>query len=287
MDPTQQNNINNNPLKKYFRQPAIYIKLLSNGEYWPEGSLELPVTGEIPVYPLTTRDEITLKTPDALMNGAGVVDAIHSCCPSIKNAWLMPNIDVDSVLIAIRIASYGHDMDFDVKCPHCEADNTFTQDLRDCLAQIKSPDYNQTVTVDDLIIKLKPVPYFSVNKTNQITFEEQKLYQALENVDLDPQLRNAEIQGCMKRLVEIGLDNLTIVTDYIATSDGDVVSDAAHLKEFYTNVSSQTVATINEKLAEIKKESSLPPLHATCTNCTKEFDIPIEFDYASFFGKGF
>ena len=36
--------INNaNPLVKHFRQPALYIKLTSEGKFWKEGSLELPV----------------------------------------------------------------------------------------------------------------------------------------------------------------------------------------------------------------------------------------------------
>ena len=78
---------NNNPLTKFFRQPAIYLKLPSNGAFWPNDAIELPLTGEIPVYPLTTKDEIILRTPDALLNGEGVVEVIQSCCPSIKDAW--------------------------------------------------------------------------------------------------------------------------------------------------------------------------------------------------------
>ena len=118
-----------NPLSKYFRQPSIYLKLPSNGQFWPDGAVELPVTGEIPVYPLTARDEVTLRTPDALMNGSGVTDVIHSCCPSIKDAWKMPSVDVDAVLIGIRIASYGHSMDLDTNCPKCNEDNRHAVDL--------------------------------------------------------------------------------------------------------------------------------------------------------------
>ena len=55
-----------NPLFKHFKQPAIYLNLPSKGQYWPEGSIDYPATGDIPVYPMTVKDEITLKTPDAL-----------------------------------------------------------------------------------------------------------------------------------------------------------------------------------------------------------------------------
>lgn len=287
MDPRHIQEQAPNPLKKYFRQPSIYIKLPSGGEFWPEGSLNLPVNGEIPIFPLTTRDEIALKTPDALMNGSGVVDVIQSCCPNIVNAWHMPSIDVDCVLIGIRIASYGHDMEFDVKCPHCQAENTFTQDLRDMLAAVRTPDFSKPIKTENLLIKLKPAAYFMTNKINQINFEEQKILQALEQVEVEPEVRNMQIKASTERLIDIGLDNLTAVTDYIATDDGDVVKETEYIREFYHNVSSATVNMINEKIAEYAKENAIPPLHATCTSCEKSFEIPIEFNYSSFFGKGF
>ena len=92
------------------RQPKIYIKLPSNGEFWPQGSIQPTETGEYPVYSMTAQDELRLKIPDALMNGQAMVDVIENCIPNIKNAWVMHNIDMDIILIAIRIATYGEKM---------------------------------------------------------------------------------------------------------------------------------------------------------------------------------
>jgi hypothetical protein len=155
-----------NPLVKHFRRPALYFKLPSNGTYWEEGSVDLPVTGEIPIYPMTTADEITLKTPDALMNGTGVVNVIQSCCPNIHDAWKMPSIDVDSLLIAIRVASYGKTMSITAQCPKCKQDHSYDIDLTNLITQVKSPNYDATVDYDGLKIKLKPQNYLSVNKSN-------------------------------------------------------------------------------------------------------------------------
>ena len=76
-----------NPLIGMMRQPKIYIKLPSNGNYWSDGSLQLSPNGEYPVYSMTAKDELILKTPDALLNGQAVVDVIQSCLPNIINAW--------------------------------------------------------------------------------------------------------------------------------------------------------------------------------------------------------
>ena len=61
---------NTNPLNKYFRQPAIYVSLPSGTDY-PPHVITPAQTGELGVMPMTAKDEIRFKTPDALMNGQG------------------------------------------------------------------------------------------------------------------------------------------------------------------------------------------------------------------------
>jgi hypothetical protein len=66
---------------------------------------------------MTAIDEITYRTPDALFSGQAVVNVIHSCVPSIKNAWHAPVADLNSILVAIRIASYGHELEIETTTP--------------------------------------------------------------------------------------------------------------------------------------------------------------------------
>jgi len=66
-----------NPLKKYFRQPKIYISLPSQGKFYPDGSIEMTENGELPVYSMTAKDEMIIKTPDALLNGSSTVEVIQ------------------------------------------------------------------------------------------------------------------------------------------------------------------------------------------------------------------
>ena len=89
-----------NPLTQYFRQPSIYIKLPSQGNYYPAGAIEMPQNGELPVLPMTAIDEITYRTPDALFSGQAVINVIQSCIPAIKDAWAIPSIDIDTILVA-------------------------------------------------------------------------------------------------------------------------------------------------------------------------------------------
>ena len=107
---------NTNPLNKYFRQPAIYVSLPSGTNY-PSHVVTPTQTGELGVMPMTAKDEIRFKTPDALMNGQGVVDVIQSCVPDIKDAWEIKSYDLDTILVAIRIATYGETMEINFTVP--------------------------------------------------------------------------------------------------------------------------------------------------------------------------
>ena len=76
-----------NPLASFYRQPKIYVKLPSKGEFYPPGSLDVSANGEYPVYAMTAKDELLFKTPDALLSGQSTVELIKSCIPAITNPW--------------------------------------------------------------------------------------------------------------------------------------------------------------------------------------------------------
>lgn len=275
-----------NPLAKHFRQPAIYFKLPSNGSYWKEGSLDLPITGELAVYPMTARDEITLRTPDALLNGQGVVDVIQSCIPSIVNAWDMPSVDVDASLVAIRIASYGQTMELDAKCPHCNEEHKYGVDLTMVLPTMRCPNYSKKIEAGTLKIKLKPQNYFSSNQTDQLRFEEQRIVQALSDENVPEDTRVAEFGKHMKKIVDLNIKILLDSTDYIETDDGTIVTDKPYISEFYNNCETTTVQMIQDRLREYAQEAEFKPMETACNSCQKGFVIPLTFEYSRFFANG-
>ena len=276
----------NNPLARHFRQPALYLKLPSKGAHWPEGSIDLPLNNEIAVLPMSTKDEITLKTPDALLNGQGVVNVIESCCPSIKNAWLMPSIDVDAAIIAIRIASYGNEMDFAATCPSCKEQSDYAIDLTVVLSNINAPVYTQKIAVDDLKIKIKPQAYFNVNKSNTIAFEEQQILKALSQLNDNPEEVKKIFDQQLTKIIELNIALLTGSTAYIELSDGTIVSDENYITEFYNNCNSSVIKKVRTKLIELSTEAGITPIPVNCHSCEHEFNVAIEFDFASFFAVG-
>lgn len=275
-----------NPLSRLFRTPAIYIDLPSGGKFYPDGALDMPENGELPVYPLTNKDEITLRTPDALINGQGVVDVIQSCIPNIKNPWLMPTVDVDACLIALRIASYGHAMDFEQACPHCGAEHTYAMDLRETMASIRCPDFDHVESLGVMNVKFKPQNYTHANHMSRVGFELQKAQQSIENLPDDDDQR-AAIAMQLEKVTGLTADVMSNSTDYIELVDtGERIYDKEFIKEFYNKVDAKTFNKIQTSLGKLVEDSNIKPSKVACVSCQGIIEINVMFDYAAFFGLG-
>jgi hypothetical protein len=276
-----------NPLAKHFRQPAIYLKLPSSGHFYPEGTLELPVDGKIPIYPMTVKDEITLRTPDALMKGGGMIDVVKSCCPNIKDPWAMPSVDLDAVFIALRLASYGAGMDVTTSCPHCTNSNEHTVDLRGLLDNVKPVNFKDPVTIDGLKFQFKPQKYQDINKVNLLTFEEQRLVNAIIlNDELGQEEKNRQFAESFDKINKMNIETVVVSIKNITTEEGDVVTDTVQITEFLESCSRKTYNDIKEAVQKLIDANKMDPINVQCENedCLKEYPTTITFDQSNFFG---
>lgn len=271
-----------NPLKQFFRQPAIYIKLPSKGQYWPVDSLEMPTNGELPVYPMTAIDEITYRTPDALFNGQAVVNVIQSCVPAVKNAWHTPNMDLNTLLVAIRIASYGHSMEVVSTCPSCQHQTDYEMDLRSVLDQQRKPDFNQNIDHGDLQIHFKPVDYYQQNQTSMQQFEQQKTLSMLPNSDLSDDDKMIKLNQALRMITELTISVVSCSIAMIRTPDV-VVTDNDHIEEFLRQCDRKVYNQIRDHVIALNTETQLQPLNVKCPECDNAYEQPLNLDMASFF----
>jgi hypothetical protein len=278
MNPTSRDN----PLSSYFRQPAIYIRLPSDGKFYPPDTLETTANNEFPVLAMTTMDEITYRTPDALFNGSAVASVIESCLPNIKNAWALPAIDIDAILIAIRIATYGHEMELSTKCPSCEHEANYGLDLRIALDQIKSPDYTKTIHKGDLELFFRPMNYQQLNENNKIQFEEQKVLQIMEDQDSDQPTKIARMSEVLKNITQITIGALAQSISAIKTPQ-TTVTDPRYINEWLANCDRGMFTEIKNHILDTKRVAELQPLDITCTNCQHQYQQFYTLDMTNFF----
>jgi len=274
-----------NPLMGHFRMPKIHLSLPSQGRWWKSGALELPVTGEIPIFAMSAKDEILLRTPDGLMNGEAVRSVIEHCCPSIKDGWAVPSVDTDALLIAIRIATFGEQMDVTTNCPSCEEENSFGIDLGNALTQIQVPDYDTPVVIDNLEFYFEPQPYKSVSKLQQLRFTQDRISQLLSDSTMPEEEKAQGLTENFGKLVDIGIDNLVASCKAIKLPDEAIVTHKPHINEFFRNCEAGLIRKLQEKLADFGEKSGIKPMRLQCQHCEHQFENAVEFDYANFFAE--
>lgn len=281
-------NKNANPLQKYFRQPKIYLSLPSNGQFYPKGSLEVSETGEYPVFPMTARDEIMIKTPDALLNGQATVDVIQSCIPAIKDPFNMPSMDLDACLIAIRIATYGEKMEVSIKVPVTGDDKDFDLDLRVMLDQFSNVNYDHEFNMGDLTVHLKPLTYRQFTETSTATFNEQRIYNALNNDQISESDKLQTFTDSFKKLTDLTLNTLEHSIHSITIGE-DVVTDRNHIKEFIANSDKELFSNVTDHIEKQREKFTIKPLVVDATPEEIEagvpvtYEVPVTFDQSSFF----
>ena len=279
-----------NPLSKFMRQPKIYIRLPSNGNFWPEGSLVVSENGEYPVYSMTAKDELLLKIPDALMNGQAVVDVIQNCIPNIKNAWHTPSIDVDAILIAIRMATYGEKM----KVPFSLNENfdmEYQADLRIVMDKLlETISWDPVVPInDEMTIFVKPINYKQMTKSALQTFETQKIMQVANDDTINEEDKIQAFKNSFSKLTEVTIDMVGSSIFKIDTSNGSTDNER-FIKEFVSNMDNDIFNKVQTHLDKLKEQNSVKSINITVTEemraqgvTGETIEIPLVFDASTFF----
>ena len=244
------------------------------------GSLEGKVE-DIPVMSMTGMDELLLKTPDALINGEATVKVIESCCPTIKDAWEVSNLDLDLLLVAIRIATYGPDMELTATCNNCGTENNYIADLNAAVEHFSKCTYDNKLVLKDLTVLIKPLNYRQITKFNLKNFElRRQLNQYLQLEDED-----AKNKGIAELYAELGkVQNETYIDSIECVQTQDVtVNEAEYIKEWIINADKSIFDGLKTQIEKNNTAWAVPKMHVQCENCQHEEDIAVEMDQANFF----
>jgi predicted Zn-ribbon and HTH transcriptional regulator len=274
--------MDNNPLKQYFRRPAVYLRLPSGGIGYNESTVDMPENGELPIYPMTAIDDITTRTPDALYNGTAVIELIKSCVPNIKDPWSINNIDMDAILVAIKSASSETgEMNIDSVCPKCETSATFGISLAAILGSIASPDYSTELEHGELLIKLKPISYKVINNASLEQFEFQKMAAQVDSIE-DDDLRRASVKEALEKITNITMDLVSHSVEYIKTPTL-TVDNREFILEFLKNCDKKIYTAIRDHSGKLREEAEIKPMPVKCTNCGHEYQQTITLNPTDFF----
>jgi hypothetical protein len=244
-----------------YRLPSL-CKNYTNGEISDDVQ-----NGEIILYPMTTLDEICLKTPDMLFQGTAVDEVLKRRAPQIlKPLDLIPK-DVDYILSALRQITYGDNLEITYTCSNkkCAHKNTrATAKISNFLRKVKTIDTldesKLTFEIDGFVFKTKFSTYGDMIALNQ---------KNMNNNMTTPD-----------EIYVVYIDNLAMNLESIdGITDRDVIhlflidADAVFQQKLLNHIQS-----INDWGVEFKQDF-------VCEKCTHVTNIPIEINPVSFFSQ--
>lgn len=280
-----------NPLAGYYRRPGTYLGLPSKGKFYSMPP-KMSDTNELAVYPMTAKDELALKNPDALLNGEALKQVIGSVCPDIPNVNEIPAPDIDAILVAMRMTSYGDDMSLNVNhnCVESEGKSQHvTVGLGGVLATLKEipDDVGKVTLASGVNVVLKPYTLESQSKLLRIQFTTMRQLQAAEaneKITIDEKANIAN-QG-YDQLVSLSQEILSKSIISVTLPDGTEVTNSAHIYDWVKNLDRAANSRLDEELKRFGDYGITRTLKVKCEHCGEDFTSDMLFDPTSFFANG-
>lgn len=276
----------NNPLSGHFRTPKLYTSLPTGGKFYDETIVDMPSTKELPVYPMTAKDEIMMKNPDALLNGEAVAQVISSCVPNVKQPRLLVANDVDALLVAIQGATFGDELTVSASCPTCGEQASAVLSTEVVLANMDNIDKKYEFSTDSgLLISMKPFSYETSVKAGVANFRSERSLQSISEIDDEIE----KIRAFNSNFIELAKLNFDILVDSVnsitipSTEDSEsvVVTDKAHISEFLENCDATIGKELEEFVTEMGNKGIQKVMQMTCEPCSEKLEGDEEFTFES------
>ena len=312
-------------LKNAIRNIALTTKLPCNPKWYTENVIDYGLNNEVEVYPMTHSDEILMHNPDALFSNNAISKIISSCVPAVKNVSKVYMPDIETLLLAIKIASVGDELEVYNVCPECfekynllseeernkliEEKKLFIEpqayifDARTCLEQVDTlPDEFPIKINDNIKVYVKPLTleestkyeldnFMIQNRIQHYIAESKNIKEDVDALtDFDRWQENREKnEGFNQLLTEldgVASNMLKSAIKYITLND-EILSDEEDINDLLDNISSEKYELIKKTMEEANKSRLNKSFNCKCNYCGYEWsNVTIDFNFSNFFGKG-
>lgn len=259
-----------NPLLATLRQrlPGETFRLPSGGIFYRNGELSDDVSnGEVHVLPMTALDEITLKSPDKLLNGAAIEEVFGRCIPQIKKPMELLSRDVDYLMMCLRMLSYGPTMalEYTHNCEDAKP-HQYEIEIRPLLSAAKSIDPTTIeirrayTTESGQVVRFKP-------PIAKVVFD---LYQAavMDKTTLeDLNTAQAKVMGILASMIE----------------SVDSITDQPNIIQWLQALPAGWIQMLNAKANEMTEWGVNTLVKVKCQDCGKEAGLEVPANPISFF----
>lgn len=259
---------NKNPLLDGINTiPGETFRLPSGGLFYTNEELSENVNnGEVHVYPMKTVDELIMKSPDKILTGKAIEEVFGRCIPDIKKPNELLANDVDYLMAALRVVSYGEEARITAQhdCKDAKS-HDYTVNIRDVLREARDIDPTSltkkfSFELDGYSLTIRPPRYRSVIS----------LYQAIS----DEFLQESTEEEVATKLIENLADMIESVNDH---------NDSEHITEWLTQIKAGWVNKISEHTRKSSNWGIEYEREKVCKDCGKKMPITVPTNPITFF----
>lgn len=268
-----------NPLIRSLRLPGETVTLPSKALFYKNGEVapEVMVNGEVYVQPMSTHDEILMKTPDMLFTGQAIVQVFSRCIPQIYNPLALLATDIDFLFVVLRKVSLGPTVS--IKYQH------------DC-ENAQSHDYD--VNIHRFVVDTKFVDHATIEHNFQHTLPNGQhimlrpftiqdvltISQIAVNEPVSETRTDLEAVDFFAKFLVAGITPAVIS---VTTDDGQVITDPASIAEWVELLPGDWLRALSEVIERANKWGLDSVSKVQCTDCGELVDVKIPLNPTSFF----
>lgn len=285
-----------NPLQQFFRKPKFSITLPSRGKWWPKDALALSDTKTLDILPMTALDDAKFRAGNATLTGNSLFDLIQSCVPGIKNAEAIPTIDLDAILLSIRRASYGNELELSFPVPNTTIIRKIKIPIDKLVADL--PDSSKTWDSDlvitnelneKLTLSVRPLQAKSLLATAKQLAKHGHLARKLMNSELDDSEKIAQLETNITSLSSLNIELNLESIEMISNSEGWFTKNPVEIANFMRNCDVVYFKALQTHLEEQKLKTGFKPIELISNEdelkagAPETWSYPVLFELSDFF----
>lgn len=253
--------------------PATTVRLPSRGIFYKNGEIDEVSNGEITLYPMTTLDEIIIRSPDMLYQGTAIEKIISRCAPQVKKPLELLAKDVDYLLVMLRKLTYGNSIVVPITC-------TTKIEKAENQAEIDNIQTNQyTILLDSFTSKSKELDDSIIEKYKivltsgiVIHLRPSKFIEMLQMYQINDDTKTPE-----------ELENIIIQSILAVIKDVEDIENSAQIKEWLHVLPVSIMKEITNKISDVNNWGPDFKYTIDCKDCGGTHDISYILNPVSFF----
>ncbi len=288
-----------NPLLDDLSFPPVAICLPTSAYWYDDGVIDPNADPlNLDVKPIGILAEQNCRDPWLLASGKAIPRIVREVCPSILLPEELAEVDIEAILLATRLASYGDSMKLTHKCQNkdvddngdgevCGEENDLDLNIQEFITR-----YDQIRNLDDYVVQLqavahtvylRPTPYKQSLRVLKQAVMAEKTFNSFEDMSAEDFVMDSSKINDYSQLAdltsEVTVESIVESIHYVTTVKGDKVFDKETIREWllamHTDESKLIIAKMNELAGELRQRSEVK---YNCHACGFENKFMLEMD---------